>query len=383
MRIFNNKNKRISHGTLHHFGLLFLLMISSVYASVEDEQAAEIEHRIAQLKTAGHFPGVAVAIVKNGKPIYISTTGMANIEHNISVSNKSVFEMASLTKQMTALAIAKLVVEDEISFDMRLGDIISDIPAEWQAISINHLLSHTAGFEHHFEPMVNGSHLLENSSEDMFRAAKSLPLRSSPGEDWHYSDLGYFMLGKVIESITNTPYAKHMQETFFKPVGMAQTHLLDQNKIVPYRAQGYRWHNDQLERNRRVWNFELTPHFGVMSSLQDMLLWEQLLVNATGKLREAVEATVDIQRPFSTGKTCDTWGYARGWFASIVDGVRYVNHGGYAGTAYLRNVDRKLSVIVMTNREDGLDQINPIAIAWSVMNVMYPVTPKEGLQCWR
>lgn len=92
-----------------------------------------------------------------------------------------------------------------------------------------------------------------------------------------------------------------MQANFFRPLGMEQTHFLDQRKIVPHLAQGYAWNNGELQRNRRVWQFALTSHFGVMSSLDDLIRWEIELSNPKYINRKALEATWQIQRPFDTG----------------------------------------------------------------------------------
>ncbi len=305
--------------------IMTLVLTGSSIFSVEVKGASSIkglDARIEVLKEQGHFPGVALAVMRKGKPVHIGTYGMANIGNNIPVTTQTVFELASLTKQMTALAVMTLVKEGRLSLDDRLVDYIEDAPEAWAKVTVDELLAHRAGLAHRFERTVDGVLLLEYTREDMLASAKRTPMIAKPGSDWSYSDQGYFLLGIIIEVVTGQSYAEFMQTTFFRPLGMEQTHLLDQGRIVPFLSQGYAWKEGKLQRNRRVWQFALTSHFGVMSSLRDMMRWEAELVDPKVIIHDALEATWEIQRTFDTGESCDTFGYARGWQVQVVDGRR-------------------------------------------------------------
>lgn len=355
--------------------------VSGIHAQ-SVSQTKGIEARIETLSEEGHFPGVAVTVMRDGEPVHVGTHGMADLAHEVPVTTRTVFEIASLTKQMTALAVMTLVEEGRLSLDDPLVEWVEDAPAAWAGITVDQLLSHTAGLAHHFEQTVDGVHLLEYSRDDMLASAKSTPMVAEPGTDWNYSDQGYFLLGVILEEVTGQSYAEFLQSTFFRPLGMEQTHLLDQRRIVPHLAQGYAWKDGILQRNRRVWQFALTSHFGVMSSLHDMMLWEAELSDPQVVNREALQATWDIQRTFDTGDSCDTWGYARGWQVVVVKGRRILSHGGYAGTAYIRAVDTGLSVIVLTNREDTPEGPSPISLGWEAAHTVDPTIPAGGYRCW-
>lgn len=362
----------------------FIILVDGIDAK-EISQLPHIEPvdtRVDTLMEEGHFPGVAITVMRAGKPVHVSTHGMANLAHEVPVTTQTVFEIASLTKQMTALAIMTLVEEERLSLDDRLVKWIDNAPPAWDKITVDQLLSHTAGLSHHFERTVNGVHLLENSRDDMLASAKSAPMVAKPGSDWNYSDQGYFLLGVIIEEVTGQSYAEFMEATFFRPLGMDQTHLLDQRKIVPHLAQGYAWNDGKLQRNRRVWQFALTSHFGVMSSLDDLIRWEAELSNPKLINRKALEATWEIQRSFDTGRQCDTWGYARGWQVLVVNGRRILTHGGYSGTAYIRDVDTGLSVIVLTNREDTPNALHPLSLGWAAAHAVDSTIASDGYRCW-
>jgi CubicO group peptidase (beta-lactamase class C family) len=341
-----------------------------------------LESRIEALRVEGRFPGLAVAVMVHGEPVGQVTLGRADLAHGVPVTSRTVFETASLTKHMTALAVMTLVQEGKLGLQDRLADYVDDAPPAWDAITIDQLLSHMAGLAHRFEPSLDGVLLLENSRESMLEAARNTPVQAEPGTDWEYSDQGYFLLGLVVERVTGRSFAEHMQDTFFAPLGMAQTHLLDQRRIVPHLAQGYALVDGELQRNRRVWNFELASHFGVLSSLADLATWEAELANPTIVDPEALAATFEIQRRFENGGSCDEWGYARGWWVAVVDGRRLASHAGYSGAAYVRDLDRGVSVLVLGNREDTPDALSPLALAWRVAHMADPSIPAEGPRCW-
>lgn len=367
------------------FSILILGLVSTPSFDLHAQDVSRTERidgRIERLMEEGHFPGVAVAVMRDGKPVHVGTYGTANIGHEVPVTTRTVFEIASLTKQMTALAIMTLVEQGHLSLDDRLTEWVEDAPAAWAGITVDQLLSHTAGLAHHFERTVDGVHLLEYSRDDMLASAMNTQMVASPGTDWSYSDQGYFLLSVIIEEVTGQAYAEFMQSTFFRPLGMDQTHLLDQGRIVPHLAQGYVWQDGSLQRNRRVWQFPLTSHFGVMSSLHDMMLWEAELSDPKIVMREALEATWAIQRTFRTGDSCDTFGYARGWQVTVVDGRRTLSHGGFTGTAYIRAVDDGLAAIVLTNRDDTSEALSPYSVGWEAAHMVDPTIPVEGYRCW-
>ena len=344
---------------------------------------ASVDAAVGRLMDQGHFPGVAVAVLRDGQPVHIGAYGFANLSDRVPVSRQTVFELASLTKQMTALAVLDLAQQGLISLDDPLTDYVDGAPDGWADITINQLLSHTAGLAHRFEEKPNGEFLLNYSTEQMLDGAMATDMVAEPGTDWTYSDQGYFLLGLVIEKVTGQTYADYMQDRFFRPLGMRQTLVLDQSAIVPHLAQGYIFEDGALRRGRRVWQFELTSHFGVMSSLDDLILWEAMLADPPADLVEPIRETGAIQRQFDHGETCDDWGYARGWMATQVGDGLTVDHAGYSGTAYVRDIGRGLSVIVLTNREDNEAQISPMAIAWAALNAIDPAIPPEGYQCWQ
>lgn len=342
-----------------------------------------VDAAVEPLMEAGHFPGMAIAVMRDGRPVHVGSYGLASIEHAVPVAPDTVFELASLTKHMTALAVLTLADEGRLSLDDPVVDHLPEAAEAWSAITIDQLLSHTGGLAHRFEERPHGEFLLNYATADMLASAIGTDMVAQPGADWNYSDQGYFLLGLVIEQVTGQSYGDYLRNTFFGPLGMDQTAMLDQSAIVPHRAEGYAWSEAEgLQRNRRVWQFGLTSHFGVTSSLDDMMTWEAELNDPQLADAGALADTAEIRRVFDTGETCDSWGYARGWMAYHRDGRTLVSHGGYAGTAYVRDLATGLSVIVLTNRADTPDALSPMAIAWAAAHAVDGAIPEAGPSCW-
>lgn len=320
----------------------------------------------------GNIPGVAIAVLKHGKVLKLSCYGSANLELGVPVNEHSVFELASLTKQFTAAAILLLAHESQLSLDDSLTRFIDDVPDGWRAITIRQLLCHSAGLAHRFEQTFHGVFLMDYSTEDMLRSAKATPMIAAPGTDWEYSDQGYFLLGLVIERVTGHSYAAFLRERFFEPLNMKETYRLEQARIIPNRVAGYTITNGTLRNIRRDWQFGLMSHFGVMSSISDMVKWEKALVERTilpdSVLRQLWSPAYIFRQDTTTESVL---GYGFGWWINQKNGRRFVEHSGFTGTSYFRDLETQLAVIVLTNRDQPSGP-GTIEIAHGVARIVDP-----------
>ena len=297
-------------------------------------------------------PGAAVAILNRGEPICVVTRGLANMELGVPVTRHTVFELASLTKQMTAALVLTLAGDGILSPDDRLTTYVAEGPAGWDPITLRQLLGHMAGLGHAFEPKAHGSYLVEYDTETMLEGAASTPMVSRPGTDWEYSDQGYFLAGLFVERATDRRFDELMTERLFVPLGMTNTRFLDQHAIIPNRAAGYTVVDGDLQNNRRVWQFELTPHFGVMSTIDDMIRWERGLVLGHVVPSDATEEITAPYRVFFENGD-HRMAYGMGWQIHDFGDRRIVEHSGYTGTHYMRDLTTGLSVIILTNRDSN------------------------------
>lgn len=313
--------------------------------------SVNLDNIVTQFMKLEKVPGVAIAILHGDSVIYTNTYGVSNLELQTPVTPNTVFELASVTKQMTATLITTLSLQGKLSLEDKISTYIDSIPSAWELITVRQLLGHMGGLKHSFEPQVNGSYLLNYSKAYMLEAAMNTPMNAEPGTDWEYSDQGYFLAGYVTEKATGKNWDSLMTETFFEPLGMTKTRFLSQNDIIPNRAAGYIIKNGEYKNNRRQWQFELTPHFGVMSTIEDMIKYDQGITLGIVN-RQAFDLVTTPNRIFFTNDV-KKFSYGLGWWIHDFTDRRIVIHSGYTGTAYMKDLKTGLSVIVLTNRDEN------------------------------
>lgn len=333
---------------LSFFLITFLAVQTAAQIKVDNFQIDTLVHEFMQDEMV---PGIAIAILHKGNTLYTHTYGYSNLELKTEVTSKTVFELASLTKQMTAALIATLAEEGKLSLEDEISKYIDSIPEGWNSITIRQLLGHMGGLVHSFEPKYNDSYLLNYSKKDMLEAAKRTPMLSVPGTDWEYSDQGYFLAGYVTEKATGKPFDELMQQRIFAPMKMNDTRFLDQNEIIPNRAAGYIIKQGEYMNNRRQWQFELTPHFGVMSTISDMINYEKGLVKGLISKKISSEISTPYRIFYKNGDHQHAYGL--GWNIHDFGDRRIVTHSGYTGTVYLRDLKTGLSIIILTNRDEN------------------------------
>lgn len=296
------------------------------------------------------IPGLALAVLRNGRLVLTGTYGFANLETETPVRPSSVFELASLTKPFTAMAAMLLVQDGRIGLDDPLAKYIDGAPDDWKAVKISHLLSHTAGFVELVEPEWAGSPLMDVTTKLQLELIMREPRLFPPGANASYSDPGYFLLGMVIEKASGLRYADFMARRIFEPLEMTSTSILDQHRIIKGRVAPYAIRRGRLGRGRRDWQHELPSHFGVFSSLEDLVKWERALAEGTLLARAALE---DMWTParLNDGRLALVNGrpYGFGWELGEWNGRRAVGHGGFTGTFLQRFPEDGLTVIVLTN----------------------------------
>lgn len=308
-------------------------------------QADAIDDYIRLDMQKRRIPGLALAVVKNGVVVKAQGYGIANLETDTPVIPETVFELASLTKQFTAAAIMLLVEEGRVGLDDRVSKYLNDTPDSWNNITVRHLLTHTSGLpamDKGFEGLV---WTFRVSTAEMYSAARRDPVEFTPGNRWQYSDVGYFLLGMIIESASGRKYREFLAERIFRPLGMTATTVLDQRAIIKNRARGYTLFNNELINIRRDVQVELPSHFGIFSTVLDLAKWDGAL-NSQKLLKQSSLALMWTPVTLNNGRT---YPYGFGWEVKEQRGHRVVGHTGITGTEIRRFPGDSLTVIVLTN----------------------------------
>ena len=242
-----------------------------------------LDEYIQDVMTEKQIPGISVAVIREGEPLLAKGYGIANLEHSVPATEKTVYEIASVGKTFTALVVLMFVEAGLIELDRAIADYLDNLPPAWHSVAVRHILSHQSGLPSYTEVDNYWKDIFQSnlSQTEIIALVKDLPLKFPPGEYVSYDNTGYYLLGMMLEQITNQPYADLIQDRLFKPLGMNSTRMNNPKEIVPNRASGYRLPSDRLI-NKPYYSPSVTYSAGgQLSSIEDLIKYERELYSPT------------------------------------------------------------------------------------------------------
>jgi CubicO group peptidase (beta-lactamase class C family) len=335
--------------------ILFLAVISLAADPSFTQQDPGIERKVDQVFAQfdkPDSPGCALGVVRDGNFIYKKGYGTASLELGVSLTPQSVFYMGSVSKQFTAASVVLAAEQGYLSLDDDVRKYVPEIPSYGKPITLREMLHHTSGFRD-----ILGLLLLAGRNfEDIHPTPELLDLLShqkalnyQPGEEYLYSNTNFFLMSVVIPRATGKPLSQFADENIFKPLGMTHTRFYDDHSVVvPGRVPAYEPRQDGGFRIDWSTNFDKIGDGGLMSSVEDLLLWDRNFYdNKLGKGTLLKE----MQTPgvLNNGKKIE---YALGLEISTYRGLPIVEHGGALfgyRTELLRFPQQKFSVITLCN----------------------------------
>lgn len=327
---------------------LFTAFSISVYAD-------KIDDRVQAIMTERHIPGAAIAVIKSGRVVRVKGYGVASLEFNVPVTIETVFEIGSVSKQMTAAGIMLLVQEGKVNLDERILKYLPNTPDAWKDVTVRHLLTHTSGVKSYTS--LDGFELSQRMTmDDFIKKLSPHPLEFIPGERNIYSNSGFNLLAYIIQTQSGKKYFDYMREKIFVPLGMTKTSDRDPQFVIPLRANGYEWRDDRF--NGR--DGSLTDLMGagsIVSTINDMTRWEAAL-RGNKLLNAESKKLIWTQFTFNNGKLSP---FGLGWRISDVRGHKLIGHTGQTagfGAAIFRYVNDDVTVIALTNLgESGMGSL--------------------------
>ena len=291
-----------------------------------------------------NFSGNVLVALK-GEPIFQKSYGYANIELQVKNSLATKFRIGSITKQFTAMAIMILEEQGKLSTTDKISDHLLSLLPHWQNLTIHHLLTHTSGLPHTWTTEgFTETMMLPNSMEETIDRFKNQPLLASPGEEFHYSGVGYFLLAAIIQEISGKSYEAFLNEQIFSKIGMQDTGADGPQKIIQNRAAGYETDTSGIRNAPYIYMPILTGGGNLYSTLGDLLKWDRALHENTLITKETKEKMF----------TANLNNYGYGWFVRKTDSSFRVDHtGGVAGfNAFIgRYPNEELLIVILSNHQ--------------------------------
>ncbi len=312
-------------------------------------------------------PGCALGVVQDGELIYTRGYGTADLERGVPITPETVFYLGSVSKQFTAANVALLAQRGDISLDDDVRKHVPELSEYGQPVTIRHLIHHMSGVRDYYDllSLAGVSWQAFGAEATLALIAQQENLNFPPGEEYLYSNSGYFLLPVIVERVTGQSIRQFAQEHLFGPLGMEHTSFHDDHTIpVPNRAYSYGTKEEGAFELTFLPEFDLVGAGGVLSTIYDLVRWDQNFYDAKAGGKEFV-GQLHTRGVLNNG---DTLSYAFGLTISEYKGLRTVSHGGSLmgfRTQLTRYPDQRFSVICLCN----LGNINPGLLARKVAEI--------------
>lgn len=324
-------------------------------------------------------PGVAVGVWQDGRVVYSDARGLADLEQRRPITPDTVFHLASLSKQFTALAVLKLAEAGKLDLNARIHAYLPELPASFDAVTVNNLLHHTSGIKDQWALLRLAGHDRGDvlSQQEILRLITRMPdLDFAPGSAYSYSNSNYTLLAEIASRVSREPFAELEKRLVFDKLGLNSTFVYDDvHQLVPSRANSYRkdpanggWTRNLLAYN----NYGATS---VHSSLRDMLKWG-IALSREHLGQQPLYAALTEPATLTDGASIS---YGYGMARDRILGSDAVIHTGIDAsfrTCILYLQGRDLGVIVLANREiDSRDFATRVAARWLGSTIPRPTPP--------
>ncbi|MGV8981437.1 serine hydrolase domain-containing protein [Clostridium sp.] len=294
----------------------------------------------------GNFSGY-VYVTKNDSIILDKGYGKADFEKKINNTAQTKFDLASLTKQFTALSIMQLEEKKLLNVDDKIDKYLPEFP-HGNEITIHQLLNHTSGLPEHPEKFDIRKFRPSNKIDTATAKKMEVTLASSPGASFSYSNTGYILLGYIIEKASAKTLDNYFAENIFSPLDMKNTGFKSENSLIGNLAVGYlSYKKDKAETSWTETNIgKVRGSSGLFSTVEDLIKWDKAL---TSKKLINKESYDKIYTPYENN-------YGYGWYIYKDSNEKsYYEHYG-VGSGYrsyiLRNLEANTTVIILSNFGD-------------------------------
>ena len=314
------------------------------------EWRRKIHEHYQHLHLYAHFNG-CVLVARQGNVIYKGSFGVKNVKDKQPLAINDIFQIASVSKTFTAMAILKLWDEGKLQLDAKLKTFFPDIP--YPEVTVHDLLSHRSGLPNYLvstekewpynNPMKTNAQLLR------YLVLRNPPIMALPGRRFSYNNTNYALLSLIIEKVSGMPYAKYMKEHIFEPVGMYNTYVFSAIDTVLPKQQlttGY------LRKNQPD---QMTPADGITgdkniySTVEDMLIWERATTHPGLFSKKVLDIAIvprSLEKP-------GVRNYGYGWRMMVKGNEsQLVYHNGWwhgYTAAFYKNPSDETVIIVLSN----------------------------------
>ena len=329
-------------------GLLLLAGLAS--AQVSENKLKAIDSLFLEWNRPVH-PGGTVGIAVKGIPVFSKAYGLASLEYLVPNTYGTRFNIASVSKQFTAMGIVKLHLEGKLSIDDDISEYLPELPDFGHKISFRHMLHHTSGLRslHTLLSIAGWRGDDMKNNDDLLRfMTKQQDLNFEPGSEYMYCNTGYILSAIIIEKITGESFADWMSKEIFKPLGLYDTYVEDKyNRVVHNYATSYDGsYNRGFVKEIEYWAY--TGSGNIHSTSADLLKWMRYYYDSPVGWEEAFSMMLTLD-PFNDGKPNN---YAFGVNVDKYKDEEKISHSGSIGgfRSYACTFpEHETEIVILTN----------------------------------
>ena len=308
--------------------VLGIAALSAVAPLTAQVPAARIDSVFARYNRTD-APGCALGVFRDGRIAYARGYGMADLNQGIAIDPRTVFYIASTSKQFAAASLSLLAVQGKLSLSDPVKRYVPELPAWADGITVAHLMGHQSGIRDYLglwgmSGRLAGDEIPEEQALDLIARQRATDF--APGTKWSYSNSGYFLISLIVKRVSGQSLREFAAANLFGPLGMRDTHFHDdRTMIVPHRAEGYEPDGKGGYHIYRT-SFALVGDGGLLTTVEDLAKWDENFFDN----RLAGGGPAFIQRLTTRGVLAngDTTNYAAGLFIDRYRGQPIVSHGG-------------------------------------------------------
>ncbi|WP_310557607.1 serine hydrolase domain-containing protein [Flavobacterium sp.] len=340
--------------------IISLFSILEINAQTNTKLNNDIDSYISKVQEQYNLPGVALAVIKNGKIIHKRYYGVANVEYSVLVNENTLFPLFSTTKVFSVITIHQLIEQKKMSLENTISDFLDDLPEDWKNVKIKHLLTHSSGlpdivaYETDRDEEVAKSKVYKDS------------IKFSSGNEFDYNQTNFWVLSRILKKIVGKTLSEYIIETQFPSSKNLVVFEGNNLKVIQNLSYGYMKRENDNYFLKRNWNF---PEYmygtaGLNLTLNSFIDWnkkfdEGIFISEVTKKQLLTPFDYKKQRYFCYGLD----------LIKVNEQTSYGFSGGVA-TAFRKFPDKNLTIILLANgmlipteKLNGINEVvNNIAI---------------------
>ena len=340
---------------LRHLFAILILAFATVNATAQSELSPDEQQKIdklaADVLAKMGVPSASVAVVKDGRIVYLKAYGDARIEPRVPATPDMRYSIGSISKQFTASAILLLQEEGKLSLDDKVGKFIPNLTRA-NEVTIRQLLSHTSGYQDYWpQDYVMPFMLQPVTAEKILDGWAHKPLDFEPGTKWQYSNTNYVIAGLIVEKVAHKPLLQFLRERVFIPLDMKSVTDIDQGKLTESDPVGYlRFALGPLRpapKEGKGWLFAAGE---LAMRAEDLAKWDISIINQK-LMKPASYQQLGTDTLLKNGLATH---YGLGVDVGAYSGHRALSHGGEVSGFTAQNIvfpEDRAAIVVLTNQD--------------------------------